>query len=236
MSRDDLAAMPTNLMHNIVGGTSDQPAATLEDEVCELCPKLTYQQVRTAMPREWPSRTERGRTFTRAAPDRILLLLRFRLLTQFCGARTRVHSSAARVDPVSHALAPSQGYLILMKDGYSQIGPFVMLYIIGNFIAIFATMFVVGLKKQCKKMFDTTRRYTTCFWLFTLVLVLVLAAIPDMNLFVIFLALVLQVGASTWYGATYIPYGRRMIIRFCQGTCFSPCPDACKPVEKCTGA
>ena len=125
-----------------------------------------------------------------------------------------------------------------MKEGTNNpdaIKKFVALYVVGNFIALFATMFVIGPKKQCKKMFEDTRRKTTCFWLFTLVLVLVLA-VTQMPLPIIFLALVVQIGASTWYGATYIPYGRRMIIRFCQGTCFSPCPDACKPIEKCTGA
>ena len=237
--------MPTNLMHNITGGSSDPP--TLEEEVCEMCPKMTYQQVRM-MPREWPSRTERGRAFSRAAPDRILLYVRFRLLHQLCRACARVRLSAARAriafdaraaSPHTHTRSLSQGYVILMKEGTSNpdaIKKFVALYVVGNFIALFATMFVIGPKKQCKKMFEDTRRKTTCFWLFTLVLVLVLACIPRMNLFVIFLALVLQIGASTWYGATYIPYGRRMIIRFCQGTCFSPCPDACKPIEKCTGA
>ena len=45
-----------------------------------------------------------------------------------------------------------------------------------------------------------------------------------------------QIGASVWYSASYIPYGRRMIIRCCQASLFKPCPEACKPVETFTGA
>lgn len=129
------------------------------------------------------------------------------------------------------------GYLSLAAGGMTNanIRTFVALYVLGNFIAIAATLFVIGPKKQCKKMFDTTRRKTTIFWLCTLLLVLVLA-LAKAPVFLVFLALVVQIGASVWYSASYIPYGRRMIIRCCQASLFKPCPEACKPVETFTGA
>lgn len=36
---------------------------------------------------------------------------------------------------------------------------------VGNFIAISATLFLIGPRRQCQKMFDKTRRFSTIIWL-----------------------------------------------------------------------
>jgi hypothetical protein len=47
------------------------------------------------------------------------------------------------------------------------------------------------------------------------------------------LVLLLLVGetlAASWYSASYVPWGRKMIIACCQASLFSPCPEALKPI------
>ena len=85
--------------------------------------------------------------------------------------------------------------------------------------------------RQCKKMFSKTRRFACIFWLLMLVVTFALG-LSGVDVGWVLLALVIQVCAGIWYSASYIPYGRRMIIKLFQGTCFAPCPQACDPVIK----
>lgn len=112
-----------------------------------------------------------------------------------------------------------------------KIRNFAALYIIGNAIALSATLFLIGPRRQCQKMFDKTRRISTIVWLCTLVLTFVLA-VAGVDAGLVMLMLLVQISASIWYSASYIPYGRRMIIKIFQSTCFQPCPKACDPCIK----
>ncbi len=108
---------------------------------------------------------------------------------------------------------------------------FATLYIVGNFIAIAATLFLLGPRSQCKKMFDKTRRFSTIFWLLTLIVTFAVA-VAGVNVGVVVMLIFVQIGASIWYSASYIPYGRRMIVKIFQSTCCSPCPQVCDPCIK----
>ena len=103
-----------------------------------------------------------------------------------------------------------------------KIRNFAALYIFGNFIAISATLFLIGPKRQCQKMFDKTRRISTIVWLSTLLITFIIAVAGVDAGWVVFMLLI-QICASIWYSASYIPYGRRMIIKIFQSTCFKPC-------------
>jgi hypothetical protein len=72
--------------------------------------------------------------------------------------------------------APLQGTLTLfggLTD--ANVRTFVILYVIGNVIALCATGFLLGPKSQCMKMWDPTRRYSTAFYLVMLIIVLAVA-------------------------------------------------------------
>ena len=87
-----------------------------------------------------------------------------------------------------------------------------------------------GTAAALQKMFSKTRRFAC---IFDSVLVVTFAlGISGVDVGWVLLALVIQVCAGIWYSASYIPYGRRMIIKLFQGTCFAPCPQACDPVIK----
>mmetsp|Transcript_915 Transcript_915/g.3115 ORF Transcript_915/g.3115 Transcript_915/m.3115 type:complete len:178 (+) Transcript_915:71-604(+) len=167
--------------------TSSQQESNELEEVCDMCPKLTYQQ----------------------------RIMGFCLC---CG--------------LGYMLSFA-GTMVLVTSGPSAeaISTFAALYVIGNLIAIAATLFLIGPKKQCTKMFDKTRRFATMFWLATLIATFAIAVAKVNVGWVVFMILI-QISASIWYSASYIPYGRRFILQIFQSTCCKPCPTVCDPLIK----
>ena len=160
---------------------------TFEDEMCAMCPSMTYQQ----------------------------RLIGFCVC---CGC--------------GYALSFMGTLMLLSKDPWKKrVTNFAILYVFGNFIAIAATGFLIGPRRQCKKMFSKTRRFACIFWLLMLIVTFVLG-LSGVDVGWVLLALFIQICAGIWYSASYIPYRRRMIIKLFQGTCFAPCPQACDPVIK----
>jgi hypothetical protein len=91
---------------------------------------------------------------------------------------------------------------------------FATLYALGNIIALCATGFLMGPKKQCHVMFKPRRFYTTCFYLIMIVVVFSVAVAPfEMNgkIYLVLFLLFIQICAAVWYSASYIPYGRDML-------------------------
>ncbi|KAJ1460412.1 Got1/Sft2-like family-domain-containing protein [Pelagophyceae sp. CCMP2097] len=168
------------------GGEAKQEPS-FEEELCEGCPKMTYQQ----------------------------RLIGFCVCCGFGYGLSFI------------------GTMILVAGGPNAetIRQFAALYIVGNFIAIAATMFLIGPRSQCRKMFDKCRRVATLFWLSTLVVTFAIA-IAGVDVGLVLMMIVIQICASIWYTASYIPYGRRMIIKIFQSTCCKPCPKVCDPCIK----
>jgi hypothetical protein len=127
---------------------------------------------------------------------------------------------------------------------------FAELYIAGNIIALGATGFFIGFRNMCHKMVAKTRRVGTAVWLSFMIGVFV-AAMLRAPLPIVLLLLLCEVLAGMrtssqpfeyksssyhyfhqgiWYAASYIPFGRKMIVGCCQASLFSPCPEACKPL------
>jgi hypothetical protein len=127
------------------------------------------------------------------------------------------------------------GYVLSLVGTLTLIGgfteqnvqTFAALYVVGNFIALAATGFLLGPKKQCITMFKETRRYTTIFYLSMLIIVFSVAVAKyelDGKIWLILFLLIIQMCAAVWYSASYIPYGRDMISAVLRriGICF-PC-------------
>ena len=69
-----------------------------------------------------------------------------------------------------------QGTLVLVGGATEEnIRIFIALYVIGNFICLAATGFLLGPKAQCVKMWDPTRRFSTAFYLVMLIIVFAVA-------------------------------------------------------------
>lgn len=109
----------------------------------------------------------------------------------------------------------------------TNIKVFVALYVCGNVVALCATGFLLGPRRQCAKMWHPTRRYSTAFFLIMLIIVFAVAVAKQHVALVLFL-LAIEICAAIWYSASYIPFGRKMILTFCRKYCLCcrPCFEA----------
>lgn len=164
-------------------GVLEKPR-TLEDEFCDMCPKLTLQQK----------------------------------IAGFCAC-----SGLGYLISVMGTLCLAQGY----SD--QNIQKFATLYIAGNVIALVATALFVGGQKMCHKMAAKTRYIGTIIWL-SLMIGVFAAAMMHAPMTVIVPLLIFEILAAGWYSASYVPFGRKMIITCCQASLFSPCPEVLKPI------
>lgn len=107
--------------------------------------------------------------------------------------------------------------------------PFVLTWTFGNLISLAGSCFLVGPQQQFKAMFHKTRMVATTVYLTSMgltVLVVVLAQIksahegrgtPVLLSVVILTLMVFQFFAVTWYGLSYVPFARELIIKYVLG-------------------
>lgn len=94
--------------------------------------------------------------------------------------------------------------------------PFALNYTFGNILALGASCFLCGPKRQFKNMFDEKRSMTSTTYLSCVVGTLVVVFIPmpwGLRLALLVCLLLTQCAASFWYSLSYIPYGRKTVIR-----------------------
>jgi hypothetical protein len=113
--------------------------------------------------------------------------------------------------------------LSLMNRSEQGVRNFAALYVVGNCVAICSTGFLLGPRRQCKKMFHKTRRVACVIYL-VLLLTVFICALSDVPFGVVIVLFFMQMAAAFWYAISYIPYGRRMVISFVKdGACFKCC-------------
>ena len=122
---------------------------------------------------------------------------------------------------------------LTLSQGYTEanIQKFAQLYIGGNLVALAATACFKGPKKLFKAMIHKKRRIGTAVW-FGLMISIFVLAMQRTPLPVLLTLLVCETMAGVWYAASYIPWGRKMIIGCCQVSLFSPCPETLTPIAK----
>ena len=109
-------------------------------------------------------------------------------------------------------------------NGSSGLIKFFVLYLIGTCCAFGSSLFLWGPAKQCKSMFDKTRRVVTCVYLgaifsiITLVLCRLLFFKDNLTLAklttpLLLLLLIIQYAAYFWYTLSFVPMGRTI---FCK--------------------
>ena len=90
---------------------------------------------------------------------------------------------------------------------------FAVLYTIGNLLSLFSTMFLVGPKKQWEMMVDLKRRLTSCVYLGSMIVTLILAIDYPEHKLGILVSVIVQWMALFWYSLSFIPYGRTVVMR-----------------------
>jgi len=120
-------------------------------------------------------------------------------------------------------LLSSIGSAVLFS-GFTEenITTFSILYIGGNVMSLGGTLFLCGPKKQCIKMWDKTRRFSTFFYL-TMLIVVFAVAITKQIIWIILAMLLIEIAAAVWYSASFIPFGRAFIMTCLRGSICMPC-------------
>ena len=116
----------------------------------------------------------------------------------------------------------------------TNIDTFIILYVLGNVVALCSTGFLLGPRSQCRKMFVPTRRYSTVFYLVMLIIVFS-CAVAKVNIGIVIVLLLIQICAGFWYSISYIPFARKMVIAFLRRTICKPCFDAYDSIKGQSG-
>ena len=94
--------------------------------------------------------------------------------------------------------------------------PFAVNYTVGNTLALSASGFLCGPKRQMKNMFDDRRKMVSTVYLSCLAATLLVVFIPlpwALKLATLVGLLLTQCGANIWYSLSYIPYGRKTALK-----------------------
>ena len=59
-----------------------------------------------------------------------------------------------------------------------------------------------------------------------MLIVVFAVAVSGQNVFLVLFLLFIEVLAGIWYAASYIPYGRKMLLALLRNTCCGPCFEA----------
>ena len=112
----------------------------------------------------------------------------------------------------------SFGSFMRMKD--LLIGnpvPLVVNVTIGNVIALCGTCFLAGAQSQARRMFHKSRKIASLMYLGSLAVTMFLLLLPHFFLrgLLLFLLMIGQYIAITWYCLSYIPFAREFVGRGC---------------------
>jgi len=94
---------------------------------------------------------------------------------------------------------------------------FAVPYTLGTICSLLSTIFLWGPVKQLKAMFDKTRIFTTIFLIASIIATLVVAFASG-NPAGVIICVIVQCIAFIWYGISFIPGARTVIIKCCKST------------------
>ena len=100
---------------------------------------------------------------------------------------------------------------------------FAIPYTVGNLMSMGSTGFLVGPGRQCKTMFDSTRREASAVFFASMFATLYFAFVRKSGIGTI-VFVVIQLLAYAWYIASYIPFGRALLKKCALGIVGCCCP------------
>jgi hypothetical protein len=96
--------------------------------------------------------------------------------------------------------------------------PLVMTVTFGNILSLCGTCFLTGPQSQARRMFHESRKLASILYLGGMGMTIILLLMPQFPTrgFLLFMLLVTQYAAITWYCLSYIPFARDIMKRFCR--------------------
>ena len=110
-------------------------------------------------------------------------------------------------------------FFVELVEGYPI--PFALNYSFGNVLSLASSWFLCGPKAQFKNMMDDRRRLTSITYLSCLATTLAVVFIPiksSIKLCILLILLLTQFAASFWYSLSYVPYGRKTVLKILKRT------------------
>ena len=126
------------------------------------------------------------------------------------------------------------GSLVLF-GGFTQtnVTLFAILYVIGNVVSLCGTLFLIGPRKQCIKMWDSSRRWSTAFYL-SMIIIVFAVGVSKQNIIIILFMLAIQIVAGAWYSLSYVPFGRKFVLTILRASNFCyPCFAVSDYIQTC---
>lgn len=96
--------------------------------------------------------------------------------------------------------------------------PLVVNVTVGNILTLCGTCFLTGPQQQARRMFHESRKVASMLYLGCMAVTVFLLMVPHFRTrgFWLFLLLIAQYAAITWYCLSYIPFARDIMKRFCR--------------------
>mmetsp|Transcript_26485 Transcript_26485/g.64534 ORF Transcript_26485/g.64534 Transcript_26485/m.64534 type:complete len:121 (+) Transcript_26485:2438-2800(+) len=96
--------------------------------------------------------------------------------------------------------------------------PLVSTVTFGNIISLCGTFFLAGPRSQVRRMFHASRRNASFMYLGSLAITFVLLLMPRFmgRGLVLFTLLLSQYASISWYGLSYVPFGREILKKCCR--------------------
>lgn len=107
--------------------------------------------------------------------------------------------------------------LNLVGSGFWTAGnrpAFAIIYTSGNCVSILGSFFLMGPKRQCRRITAARRRITVLIYFSTMVLTIVVALTCKQLVYcglLLLFTMFLQWCAMVWYTASFIPYGQKIL-------------------------
>ncbi len=98
----------------------------------------------------------------------------------------------------------------------ANIKGFAIFYTLGNLMAILSTLFLMGPKRQCAAMWKQHRAGATAIYFLSMICTLIIAFVATHPAPACLVLTLIQFCAGCWYGLSYVPYARQLVLTCCK--------------------
>lgn len=95
--------------------------------------------------------------------------------------------------------------------------PFAFQFSIGNLLSMLSTGFIVGFRTQARSMTQEHRALSAALYVLSMIATIFMSLAMQPHALVVLICIAVQYGAMIWYIASYVPFGRSILSRCCQG-------------------
>ncbi|RLN14807.1 hypothetical protein BBJ28_00026885 [Nothophytophthora sp. Chile5] len=102
----------------------------------------------------------------------------------------------------------------MLFTGVHHVRFYALFYSLSNLASFASLVFIMGQNRLQKRMLSRKRGMSGRVWMWSLALTLVIAFVFPTHWFIVLLLLLAQFVAMIWYGASFIPFGRKFVHKY----------------------